>query len=231
MKKIEYRLVSNGIAVSYWKGEGAGSILFCPGLPQYVSFYHPFIDVFLDLGFSVFAPKYAGTWESEGLFTIAGSAVAVNETLDLIKKGKTIEQFNQDEVIFTNGKIFLLGFSYGAIPALLSRRKVDKLVLLSPFTVEGKIGIDEMEKTLTFLDRAYKNVYRFDQNTVMNELQNISFPQRKEKILVVWGVTDSVIPPGQAKKLAERYQAEYLELPVGHTANLSEEQYKAILSL
>ncbi|MDR3582180.1 MAG: hypothetical protein P4L67_02805 [Candidatus Pacebacteria bacterium] len=231
MKLIEYRAFIKGTAFSYWKSSGQKLIVFCPGLPQYASSYHPFVQTLVDLGYDLLIPKYHGTWESDGVFSLAESLDSVYTALDVVKSGSMTELYGMTSVNLPKGDPILLGFSYGGFVArLIIDRPVEKKVLLMPFANIGLHGRDGLKNDLLFLNRAYQNVYRFDVEQFVSEVEQFKQPLRSDPFSLVIGSGDKVTSQSEIQFLKEKYNPHTQIVEAGHTANLTAEQYTAILS-
>lgn len=231
MKLIEYRAFIKGTALSYWKSSGRKLIIFCPGLPQYTSSYHPFVQTLVDLGYDLLVPKYHGTWESDGIFSLAESLDSVYTALDVVVTGSMTELYGMTSINLPKGNPVLLGFSYGGLVArLIVDRPIEKKVLLMPFADIGLHGSDNLKNDLLFLNRAYQNVYRFNVEQFMSEMEQIKQPSHSDPFSLVIGSGDKVISQPEIQFLKEKYNPHTQIVEAGHTANLTAEQYAAILS-
>ncbi len=231
MKLIEYRAFVNGTALSYWKSKGQKLIVFCPGLPQYVSSYHPFVQTLADLGYDLLIPKYHGTWESNGIFSLSESLDSVYTALDVVKAGSIDELYGMTSINLPKGDPILLGFSYGGFVArLIADRSVEKKILLMPLVDIVLHGRDSLKNDLLFLSRAYQNVYRFDVERFINEMGQFKQPLQSDPFSIVIGSGDKVISQSEIQFLKEKYNPHTQIVEAGHTANLTAEQYSAILS-
>jgi len=230
MKLIEYRAFVRGTAFSYWKSSGQKLIVFCPGLPQYTSSYHPFVQTLVDLGYDLLVPKYHGTWESDGNFSLAESLDSIYTALDVVNTGSLTELYGMTSMRLPKEDPILLGFSYGGLIArLIAGRPIKKKILLMPFVDLELHGRNSMNKDLQFLSRAYQNVYRFKVNQLMHEMEQFKQPLASDSFSVVIGSGDGTISQSEIQFLKEQYNPQMQIVEAGHTANLTAEQYGAIL--
>jgi predicted esterase len=232
---MEFRLQEDGLLVGAYFGDSDTNVIFCSGVPQYASNYHPFMQDLFSSGCNVFVPRYAGTWESGGDFTPQSSAESIAKTVELAKRGSAFETFSQSQKTWMpNMRTVLVGFSYGAMPALANAHFADKTVLLMPFVTapEGDSSTVDMKQTLEFLGRGYKNVYRSSLSTddflaqykgVYNELKN-------QPVTVLRGANDKAISEAQFEWLQQNCLASITEIEAKHTANVGHQVYEGIVS-
>lgn len=231
MKLIEYRAFANGTALSYWRSNGQKLIVFCSGLPQYTSSYHPFVQTLVGLGYDLLIPKYHGTWESDGDFSLAESLTSVYTAIDVVKGGSITELYGMTSIALPKEDPILLGFSYGGLVArLIVDRPIEKKILLMPFADIGLHGRNNLRDDLLFLNRAYQNVYRFNVEQFLSEMEQIKQPLHSDLFSLVIGSGDKVISQSEIQFLKEKYNPRTQVVDAGHTANLTAEQYGAILS-
>jgi len=235
---MELRLSHNGIIVGYYQSSANSNkqVVFCQGLPQYVTPHHEFVQKLLALGYNVFAPRYAGTWESDGDFGPVSAAETIGHTIDLVTGGRATETYSNKEISWNTEEIALIGFSFGAAPALANASKVHKTILLMPFVhPQAKdTSSDQMLDTLDFVNRGYKNAYRSSLSPTeflaqYKELDYTGAESVKDTVLGVRGQLDRSISDTQYDFLS-KYAAGYRSYEVKHTANLTQEMYNEILN-
>lgn len=145
-----------------------------------------------------------------------------------------MELFNNKITDWKVAKIYLVGFSFGALPAILSKATADKIILIEPFVnweLHKEHGETDLKHTLAFLRDAYKNVYRIDGDSFFVELNNLAYPKSIAPIVVVKGIKDDkVISKSEIKWLMDKYNASYQEFDGGHTANLPEEIFQELFT-
>jgi hypothetical protein len=232
---MEFRLQEDGLLVGTYFGEGNTNVVFCSGLPQYPSNYHPFIQDLVSLGCNVFVPRYAGTWESDGDLTPQTSVESIAKTVELAKRGSAMETFSQSQKTWTpNLRTVLIGFSYGAMPALANSHLVDKTALLMPFVTaaEGDSSTADMKQTLEFLTRGYKNVYRssLSADDFLAQYDSVYGEQKDKSVVVLRGTNDKSISEVQITWLQQNCMANITEIDAKHTANIGREAYERIVS-
>lgn len=235
---MEFRLQEDDLLIGAYFGEGNTNVIFCSGLPQYPSNYHPFVQDLVSLGCNVFVPRYAGTWESDGDFTPQTSVESITKTIELAKRGSAFETFSQSQKKWApNLRTVLIGFSYGAMPALVNSNLADKTVLLMPFLapIEDDESTNEMRRTLEFLGRGYKNVYRgmpdpkeFLFHGYVGLYSGIETPQKS--VTIVQGNNDKAISQRQLDWAREHLGVEIMQVEAKHSANIGRNVYEEIVS-
>lgn len=235
---MELRLLEDGLLIGAYLNGSDKNIIWCPGLPQYPTNYHGFIQDLAKLGYNIFVPRYAGTWESDGEFSPLTSAASIEKTIEVVKRGSALDAYGQNDVSWqtNDATLTIIGFSYGALPALVNNNRVARTLLLMPFVtvIDGDSSADDIKGTLEFVQRGYKNVYRTNltPDDFLGQYQNIyglTQPSSKN-ITVVRGALDKSISNMQFDWLKQNYAADVQELPVKHTPNLGYETYERLLT-
>lgn len=233
---IEYRAKIGKILVGVWLNGNKGNIVLGCGLPQYLDKYHPFVIQMQRLGYNLFVPRYQGTFESEGEFTTQNSKETLENTIKFVKIGKTKELFSNSEIKWDNKKpLFLFGYSYGALPALLVGEKVEKIILICPF-VNIKYHLDDSEgeniiETLKFLERAYSNLYRFKVDNIIKDILRVKLPDKRENLILITGKDDNLIPKQEIIELSQKYpKTQTITKDGGHSIRMDDEFIKPILT-
>lgn len=229
---MELRLNHNGILIGAWLGRRSECIVYCPGLPQYISKYHSIVRAAERVGVSLFVPRYHGTWESSGTFGVSSSRQTVESVVQFIKQGLATELFSHRDITWTCSRIILIGFSYGALPALLSKEIANKTILIAPFTNIAMHEHDypgDLQRTLEFLRHGYPHVYRFDQVNFVAELSHIEYPISKDNLVVIYGSEDQTTSNHQIEWLREKYSASILRIEGGHSSDIGDELLTSLL--
>lgn len=229
MKNIEYKLCVDGVAMSFWKGGGDTTIVFASGFPQYVTGYHPFINTLVSLGYSVLVPKYGGSWESKGVFSVKTSVHSIDTAIQVVRSGLAQELFGNTSIDIPNKKVFLIGFSFGGLIALLSKEEVDKKILLTPFINLQLHGKEKIEAETDFIRRAYGEAYRFETDVLVRELESVQYPETSQDLTVVLGSRDKSISSEEIQWLSEKNKVQIVSVDSSHSANLSVEQFGQFL--
>lgn len=180
-------------------------ILFCPGFPGSWK-YESFARSFTSQGFSFIHPKYLGSWESEGSFSIKGCRKTIEEILNSLQK-QLIDIFGS----FVNlkfKKIFLLGHSFGGSISLSvgSQTKVDGIISLAPiidFKTHNYFGNEsDLLELFEYVDKGLKGLFRdFKKDDWVNlcktgcDINPIDFfnELKNKKILFVHGKKDKSV--------------------------------------
>lgn len=232
MKGIEYKFNIKGVAMSFWKGSGDKTIIFASGFPQYVTSYHPFVSTLVSLGYNLLVPKYKGTWESDGVFGIKTSIESIQAALELVRLGKVVELFGNNEIQIPNKEVIVVGFSYGALITLLTEASNIKKILLMPFLNLELHGKEELQKEISFIIQAYPRVYAFDPAVLISELENIRYPEvvSDQNITLVTGTKDVGASKDEIDWFIKKYLVSPVVIDAGHTANLSMDQFSQFLS-
>jgi hypothetical protein len=220
----------NGLLLGLWRNNSETCVVLAPGVPEYLTKHHPFVKQLEEHKIDLLVPRYHGTWESDGLFDVNSSTNSVEDAIRFAKSGTGVELFNSTKLNWNYKKIFLVGFSYGAIPALLSCEPVDKTFLICPFVNpifhKDDIG-EDITKTFAFLEKAYPYVYRFDFSKLIMELNNLEYPQEKNLVVII-GLKDKSIPKSEIDWIVSRYSSRVMEMDAGHTLFLPKDFFEEV---
>lgn len=216
----EYRVkINNNLFATLFIGGDKGLVVYAAGLPQYVQKHHSFVSQILEAGYSLCVPRYYGTWESSGEFSVKESIKTLRETLDFVKAGQCKELFADKVITWNTSKIILLGYSFGALPAI--RCNTDDIygtILVCPFlSSKFQSGGENINDSLDFLKKGYPNVYRFDKNVVKNEFDELEFPKKQTKLVVIEGILDKSITKETYKFIKNTYGVESIKEEIGHS--------------
>lgn len=231
---IEFRSQLQEVFVGFFLNGNKGNIVLAPGMPQYLDKYHPLVVQASKLGYNLFIPRYMGTFESSGTFSSLNSSETLAETIRMVKKGKTTELFAHKEMTWSSEKIYLLGFSYGALPALLQTEDVSKTILVCPFISleyhrKGSSG-EDIQETYEFLERAYPNLYRLKTAEVIRDLERTTLPAVKENLVVVSGDKDMLIPKVEIQALLQKYHPVFMTKDTGHSLSMDDTLFLKLFS-
>jgi len=234
---IEYRTKKKDTFVGAWLGGDNGNIIFGCGLPQYLDKYNPLIAQIDRLHYNLFVPRYQGSFESGGDFNIFSSVQTIEDCIALVNEGCATELFGENKIIWNgSAPLYVMGYSYGSLPALLSsNEKIEKTILICPFVdihfhLKDTPG-ENMEKTLVFIERAYPNLYRLHPDQVMKSFSNVTLPEKKENLVIVSALADTSIPKEEIDFLSHEYpNARFVKKDGGHNAQLKDELFCDILN-
>ncbi|MBS3127418.1 hypothetical protein J4228_04605 [Candidatus Woesearchaeota archaeon] len=223
---VEFRIKQEDVMVVVYLNGDNGNVVLAGGMPQYLDKYHPFVEQMKRLRCNLFVPRYMGTYESSGEFNTKNSVKSVESAIKLAKKGFGLELFGDSELKWNNERVYLYGFSYGALPSLLQEEEVDKTLLVCPFIsmdyhLPNSNG-ENLKDTFEFLQRAYPNCYRFKANDVVEDIRKVQLPNNKERLFVVIGKNDNSIPKEEVDYLKMRYNPKIIEKKEGHSIKVED---------
>ncbi|MFA5259205.1 MAG: prolyl oligopeptidase family serine peptidase [Candidatus Pacearchaeota archaeon] len=196
-------------------------IIVLPGLPNQPR-NEEFAENLANEGFYVLQPRYIGSWESYGSFSIENCLKTLKESIKMIKKGEALELFNNKKINFLCNKISIISSSFGSAIAL-SFPEADNYVCLCPLLDLEQHSKDKSKKEqdlgyLTgFLKRGWENAFRgFNEqdwesftkgNSKVNPYSFIDKFKGKN-ILLIHGTKDEVVHYSRTTKFAEKVEAE-----------------------
>ena len=237
MKIIKNKLrFGDIIADSYYQEKNSGKVvIFCAGIPG-ASSYPELAEKYAAAGCIFIQPKYVGSWESYGRFSVEGCK---NTIIDFIvglqqKQVKTIFGDSFEVVI---NRIYLFGHSFGGSVALSAGAELDNvgIIVLAPVMDFGKQGNGEypeekMNWLSDFISAGFENGYRgfvkdnWDNfcttGSGLNAIEYIT--KLKERgILLVHGRSDTSVNFNRSKDFADKLKAmggniEYVETEDDH---------------
>lgn len=230
---IEYRIKCQNIITSVFLGGDNGNIIYASGLPQNLDKNHPLVQQAVRLGYNLFVPKYPGSYESGGLLTMDGCVRSLEKIQKIVRRGYAQELFAGQRITWAKTKIFILGFSFGGLPALVLRNdNIDKKVLVCPFVSLSFHDVntkgENLSDTLDFIKRAYPYVYRFNKDKLLKGIENIMLPARAENLIVIEATDDQSIPKEEIDFLAGKYHCQILKKSGGHSITMSDELFKSL---
>ena len=225
---IEYKFFYNDAYISCFLFGGDKNIVFAAGLPQYIDKYHPLVKQAEKLKCNLFVPRYYGTYEDpKNKMTLAGCKEVIENTVELVKQKEAVELFANKEIYWNNPESIVVGFSFGALPALIQEYKVAKTILFCPFVSlkfhDQNTPSENFADTLDYLTRAFPGAYRFSQADFIKELKNVELPAQKSNLIVFKTKDDSVIPVEEIDFIAKKYKCKIIEKPGKHQILLSED--------
>ncbi len=214
MKKNKLRY-GDIIADAYYPKDNNGKIIiFCSGIPG-TSSYLEIAEKYVNERFIFIHPKYLGSWESYGNFSISGCKKTIIDFTDALKKNKIKTIFNEDFNLEIK-EIFLLGHSFGGSVALCSGAdlNIDGIIALAPVIDyknqgKGEYKEEEMDLLYDFLIAGFKKVYRnlnksqwrsFCSTGLMLNANDYLEKLKTKKILIVHGTKDVSINYNRSKQ-------------------------------
>lgn len=232
---IEYRVKKGEIIVSVFLNNSNRNVIFAAGLPQFIDKNHPLAKQAEAVGFNLFMPHYPGTHDSSGKFSVRNSAMALEKTIEFVKSGSATELYNQSVISWDATNIFLLGFSFGGLIALLQKSTVDKTILLCPFVSADyhfgnkKYSSENIIDTFDFMKRAYPKTYRFDPKALIEELKKVTLPRTKPNLTIISKKEDASIPIEEINFLKKRYNCKFDELLGSHNSSIDDDYLRRLL--
>jgi hypothetical protein len=219
---VENRTKIGKLFVSFYLNGGSKNLILANGIPSYVTKHHPLVRFCKENFINLFIPRYYGSFESEGDFSLKNSTTSIEECVKLVSSGKTIELFYQKEISWNPSEVFLLGFSFGALPVLNSNVPSNvKKILNSPFI---NLNLNEQNNgpakgELYYVERAYPNLFRFKTEKLIEEYQNLSYPLDSNFILIQ-GKLDDTISKQEIEFIQKMYSPKTILFEGGHTIDL-----------
>lgn len=196
MKKIKIK-IGEIIADYYYPDKEINNtlIIFCPGLPGSWK-YEDFAKGFVSKGFSFIHPKYIGSWESFGRFSIK-------------KCKKTIEEILENKIKDGNfNKIFLLGHSFGGSISLVvgAEKNIEGIISLAPIIDfrmhNNNKNESDLRELFKYINNSFGNIFRgFNEQDWIEfcktgyNINPIDFTEKlnTKKILLIHGKKDQSV--------------------------------------
>lgn len=218
---IEYRTKIGKVIVGCWLNGKEGNIILASGVPQYIGKYHPFLQMLSEREYNLFVPRYEGSWESDGVMTLRGCINTLRKTVRLVNKGSCRELYGNDEISWKKTNTSIIGFSFGVLPALLSKVSIKK-ILICPFAFPkyhlGSTQGEDIRQTLGFVAKAYGHAYRFKPSSLIGEFEKVKYPKHiSGQTVVIRGAYDESIPAIEVDELSRKYHAKLYVSNTGHT--------------
>jgi|SRR3989338_436234 len=203
-----------------------------PAIPQRIEF----MNSLREGGYSVFYPRFRGTWESSGTFLKESPVLDVLEVATRIYEGVDLEQ----SVRYKSSTIHVLATSFaGAVSLSLPKREfIQKIISLSPVFDFTKVA--SIQTLKLFLRNLFTMAYRFDDNRWEDLIHNkIVAPvynfdsATTNQHLVITGALDDQISMKELEVFCSERSIQIKIYPgVGHISysKMSKEILKDILS-
>ena len=230
----EYRTKIKDCIVSIFLCGDNCNIVFVPGLPQSIDKHHPLVRQAERLGCNLFIPQYPGTHDSGGKLSVAGASEIVAETIKLAKSGQAAELYGGEMLKWNTGRVCAMGFSFGALPLLMQNQHVHKTMLVCPFVSmkfhnEKRKDAENILETFDFLEKAYPWSYRFEKQALARELKEVKLPKRSDEIILIYSMSDQVIPQEEIAFIKDLYKCKAFEKADGHSAIMADDMLEKIL--
>jgi pimeloyl-ACP methyl ester carboxylesterase len=204
-------------------------IVLCDGMPTVPS-KRSLLEKFSKLGYWAFHPRYAGTWESAGVFLKRSPHEDVLSLIDQLPKGFASE-WDGSKMGIESPNVILLGSSFGGTVALLCSRhpSVSKVIALSPETDWREEGEAEpVDWLFDFLKRAFGMGYRTAPGAARKlksgKFFNLWHERRTVeagKCLVVHAKDDEVVSPKATRRFCREIGCRLIEYKRGGHMGLS----------
>ncbi|HEX3099688.1 MAG TPA: alpha/beta fold hydrolase [Patescibacteria group bacterium] len=204
-------------------------IILADGMPT-VPKNKEILNLLSSKGFWVFAPRYRGSWESDGKFLAHSPHKDILDVIDGIHHNfvsiwdynlgdKKVFKLNPDEII-------LVGSSFGGPAVILAAqedKRVNKTVAFSPVIDWRRPGKDEPIPLLAkFTEQAFGNGYRTSKNgwakIISGKFYNPALNPDKTNgasLLMIQAKDDTVVSYSATKKFAKDTGAKLITLPRG----------------
>jgi len=209
----------------------ADAVIILPDFPSRNK-YDNLIKLFYDRGYHVFVPRYKGSYQSNGKFLSKNIVDELIDFIDDLEKGQLKSLWDLKKRDFKVNRKLLVGYSFSAPIALGLAAKTQKfshIILMSPIwdfsTYKPEDDEKDLKKLSEFVQRAYKNCYRYTFKDIMKKLKKFKelSPEfylpilLKKPILVMHDPNDKVVSFKYTKeKLGELQNATYIEHLLGH---------------
>jgi len=215
-----YRINLNGIVCEYLLStESRKAILLIEGLPA-VPQRVEFMNRLREKGYSVFYPRFRGTWESQGNFLKENPAKDVLEVINVINQGIKLSE----TVGYVSSDFYILATSFGGAISLSLQKndKIKKIISLSQISYFTKVtGIQTLK---SHLRDVFTMAYRFTDEDWENLISNKIIAPLKDfdsttstKHLVISGELDEQILIGELKEFCLKNLISIKSYPnVGH---------------
>lgn len=154
----------------------ADAIIILPGFPSRNDF-KDLIKFFFERGYHVFVPRYRGSYQSSGIFLSKNPVDDLILFTEHLKKGEAKSLWDMEKKTFKINKKILLTESFGAPIALglaAKSKEFSHVIVQAPIWDFVTHNRDKDEQDLAhlsdFVQRAYKNCYRFKLKNIMRKL-------------------------------------------------------------
>ena len=204
-------------------------IIFCGGMPSYPSKKEAMFFLAAK-GYWVFAPRYRGTWESDGSFLRKSPHVDIIDVVDGLSSGFANLWDGKIHRIH-NPEVYVIGSSFGGPAALLvsSDPRIKKVVALSPVVDWNKESkIEPLSWIEEFTNKAFGNGYRFTKKdwqklktgkfySPVHEIKKLD----PKKILIIHAKDDEIVYVQPVVSFAESLGCKLVLLKKGGHLSLS----------
>ncbi|MDR2396233.1 MAG: hypothetical protein LBD57_06505 [Endomicrobium sp.] len=209
--------------MSFYLNNSSKNLLLINGIPSYITKHHPLVRFCSENKINLFIPRYYGSFESDGEFSLRNCISTVEETVTFVCSQRSLELFGQKELAWTSSEIFVLGFSFGALPVLNAKLPINvKKILCSPL-IDLELNDKckgSAKKEIYYIEKAYPNLFRFNASTLIEEYSGISNPE-KEEFSLIYGDQDDTISTLEIEHIQSKYSPRSVCFHGGHTLDLN----------
>ncbi|WP_181347825.1 S9 family peptidase [Thalassobacillus sp. CUG 92003] len=185
-------------------------IVWLPGLPNKPTAEDMGLPL-SEAGFTVFQPRYPGSWQSYGSFGPATSVEGARLGLELLDRGRAMNLNTETEVTWSVQHLVLIGNSYGggiAVSALAASSLADAAIAFCPLLEPSRqntyraLPEDDLTTLYPYLKRAHENVFRHLDETEWQSYLEETHPLapskrlhdlRDKRLLFIHGTEDTSI--------------------------------------
>ena len=211
------------------------AVVILSGFPS--SYYRKYVMKYLhEKGYNVFYPRFLGNYQSKGKFLEQDPSKTIREFIEYLEKGKTDNLWTEQKDEFANKEYILLSGSFsGAISfALADHNRISRIVSFSPvwdYEEHNEDGDEQDIGNLTdFVERSYKNLYRFDFDNVderMQEFESCRYESYKDDlkhkdVTIVHDPDDEIVRIRHSRQKGKEVGAELIEMEFGHGYSLED---------
>ncbi|MBI3334338.1 alpha/beta hydrolase [Candidatus Pacearchaeota archaeon] len=209
---MRYRIRYGDIIAELLEPSGATNrkmgVVIIPGLPNQPR-NEEFGDNLAAEGFYVLQPRFIGSWESYGEFSLDNCIKTIIESIEKLKSGEAVEVWGEKKISWEIKEVAVVSSSFGSLLVLSSLDKLSakKIVCLGPLinikehNTDKRFQEQDLYTLAGFLERGWHNAFRgfdaeewknFVKGNCMNPyeiLQNVS----GREILLLHGEDDVVV--------------------------------------
>lgn len=168
------------------------AIVLLDGLPS-VPYAKDLMQDLANLGYSVFYPRYKGTWESDGEFLKRNPALDIDELIENLVGGIELQS---ESIIFNEINIIASSFGGSVALCLKDHSQLNKIIALSP--VYDYPSIESLNTLSSYIRNVFTAAYRYSDvnwqklldGELINPSANLSKYDFTKKITVFAGTDD-----------------------------------------
>lgn len=182
------------------KNENKSCIILAPWFPHYFDKYHPFVNQIISQWLDLFITKYIWSRENTWEFTIWNTIKSVQDVINFIYSGSWESLFDNQIIEFNYNIIYLVWFSFGALPVLFTEHDASiKKILICPF-IHHSFHMwwvwENINDTFSFVKKWYGNLYNYELENIINEIKSLDYNKsdKKSQYTLITGEYDKAIP-------------------------------------